>query len=64
MIARRMRDAVNEMTHYAEFDYLIFNDDFDIALAELRAIVIARRQRFAAQARRHAITLKRLLAGD
>jgi guanylate kinase len=64
IIARRMHDAVNEMSHYAEFDYLIFNNDFDVALSELRAIVIARRQRFAAQSRRHAETLKRLLSGD
>ncbi len=62
VIARRMHDAVNEMSHYAEFDYLIFNDDFDTALAALRAVVIARRQRFAAQARRQAETLKELLA--
>jgi len=64
VIARRMRDAINEMSHYAEFDYLIFNNDFEVALSELRAIIIARRQRFAAQSQRHAETLKRLLTGD
>ncbi|MDZ7661729.1 guanylate kinase [Thiohalophilus sp.] len=62
VIARRMRDAVNEMSHYAEFDYLVFNDDFEIALADLQNIVLARRLRFAAQARRHADSLKQLLA--
>jgi len=40
VIARRMRDAVREMSHYAEFDYLVINDDFEVALGELRAIVI------------------------
>jgi guanylate kinase len=39
IIARRMRDAVSEMSHYQEFDYLVVNDDFDAALADLRAIL-------------------------
>ena len=38
-IARRMRDAVSEMSHYTEFDYVVVNDDFDAALADLRAIL-------------------------
>jgi len=61
VIARRMRDAVNEMSHYAEFDYLVFNDDFEIALADLQNIVLARRLRFDAQSRRHVDSLKQLL---
>lgn len=52
VIRRRMRDAVAEISHYAEYDYLIVNDDFDRALADLEAIVRANRltldrQRFA-----------------
>jgi guanylate kinase len=39
IIARRMRDAVSEMSHYNEFDYVVVNDDFDAALADLRAIM-------------------------
>ncbi|MCW8854646.1 MAG: guanylate kinase [Gammaproteobacteria bacterium] len=39
IIDRRMQDAVNEMSHYAEFDYLIVNDDFDQALNELKCII-------------------------
>ncbi len=42
-IARRMREAVNEIRHYNEFDYLVVNDDFDQALAELKSIFIANR---------------------
>jgi len=38
-IARRMRDAVSEMRHYDEFDHVVVNDDFDLALADLRAII-------------------------
>lgn len=45
IIQRRMRDAVNEMSHYAEFDYLVVNDNFDTALDELRCIFVANRLR-------------------
>jgi guanylate kinase len=39
VIARRLRDAVSDMSHYDEFDYVIVNDDFDRAVADLRRIV-------------------------
>jgi guanylate kinase len=39
IIARRLRDAVADMTHWPEFDYVIVNDDFDHALADLKAII-------------------------
>jgi len=52
-IARRMGDAISEMSHYGEYDYLVVNDDFAVALRELRAIVIAHRMRRARQAERH-----------
>lgn len=42
-IARRMRDAVTEMSHYPEFDYLIVNDDFELALSQLKSIVTSNR---------------------
>jgi guanylate kinase len=45
VIARRMRDAVDEIRHYDEFDYLIVNQDFSVALQELRAIITERRLR-------------------
>jgi len=43
IIDRRMQDAVTEMSHYAEYDYLVVNDDFDTALQELQAIILANR---------------------
>jgi guanylate kinase len=43
VIERRMRDAVTEMSHYPEFDYLIVNDDFSLALTQLKSIIIANR---------------------
>jgi len=48
-IERRMQDAVSEISHYHEFDYLVVNDEFDVALTELRAIVLARRLRVEVQ---------------
>jgi guanylate kinase len=39
VIERRLRDAVADMSHYAEFDYVIVNDDFETAVAQLLAIL-------------------------
>jgi guanylate kinase len=39
VIARRMREAVSEMSHYKEFDHVVVNDDFDVALNDLKAII-------------------------
>ncbi|WP_422136272.1 guanylate kinase [Endozoicomonas sp. ALD040] len=43
VIERRMNQAVNEMSHYAEFDYLVINDEFDLALRDLQTIIRSRR---------------------
>jgi len=45
VIARRMRAAQEEMSHYTEYDYIIVNDRFDEALQQLSCIVIATRLR-------------------
>jgi guanylate kinase len=63
VVDRRMRDARSEMSHYVEYDYLVVNDDFADALAALRAIVTAARQRLPVQAARHADEMRRML-GD
>ena len=39
VIARRLRDAVGDMSHWAEFDYVVVNDDFDRAVSDLGRIV-------------------------
>ena len=62
VIERRMRDAVEEMSHWDEFDYVVFNDEFDAALAELRAIVLSERLRRDRQAARHRAVIRSLLA--
>ncbi|MGQ9685316.1 MAG: guanylate kinase [Thiobacillaceae bacterium] len=43
VIARRLAAAREDMTHALEYDYLVVNERFDLALADLRAIVRARR---------------------
>ena len=45
VIQRRMRDAQAEISHWAEFDYLVVNDDFDIALEDLQDIICGHRDR-------------------
>lgn len=64
VIARRMRDAVTEMSHYAEFDYLVVNDDFEQALTELQSIIIANRQLKSRQQHKLAPLLQELLGQE
>lgn len=61
VIDRRMQDAVSEMSHYNEFNYLIINDDFETARQELRSIVLARRQRTDIQSQKQQQLLDNLL---
>ncbi len=62
IIARRMREAVSEMSHCPEFDYLVVNDDFEVALGELRCILSVTRLRQPIQALRLGEKLQALLA--
>ena len=48
-IQRRMRDAVSEIEHYGEFDYLVVNHFFDRTLKQLSAIIVGARHDY----RRH-----------
>jgi guanylate kinase len=54
--------AVAEMSHYAEYDYLIVNDDFDTALSDLKTIIRAERLRMSRQKQRHGALITKLLA--
>ncbi|MGB9429707.1 MAG: guanylate kinase [Gammaproteobacteria bacterium] len=58
-IARRLRDAVADMSHWQEFDYVVINDDFTQALGALADILTGRGE--ASLATR--ADLKPLLAG-
>ncbi|WP_299585150.1 guanylate kinase [uncultured Microbulbifer sp.] len=61
VIERRMDQAIDEMAHYVEADYLVINDDFEQALTELRSIFTAQRQRLLQQQKRHGALLQALL---
>jgi len=61
VIAGRMLAAHSEMEHYAEYEYLIVNRDFEVATEEMAAILVARRLQLAAQRRRHAGLIDELL---
>jgi guanylate kinase len=52
-IARRLAAAADELSHAAEFDFVIINKDFEEARRDLAAVVRASRLRFAAQGARH-----------
>lgn len=42
VIARRLRDSMADMSHWNEFDYVVINDDFERATADLESIVSGR----------------------
>ena len=62
IINQRMAEAVSEMSHYQEFDYLIINDQFDLSLTELQAIFIAKRQLIGRQQQQYQQLLEQLLS--
>ncbi|MCQ4302473.1 guanylate kinase [Stutzerimonas frequens] len=62
IIEKRMREAVSEMSHYVEYDYLVINDDFAHALVDLQSIFRANQLKQQSQQRRHARLLSELLA--
>lgn len=54
VIQQRTDEAIAEMQHYKEFDYLVINNHFDIALNDLHSIFLANRQSLARQYAEHA----------
>jgi len=63
IIERRMRDAQAELSHYGEYDYLVINDQFDLALQQLGEVVDAERLRRERQQVRYADVLEAMLQG-
>jgi guanylate kinase len=61
VIERRMRDAISEMSHYDEYEYLVINDVFKRALEDLVAILRSHRLRLAQQSQVRAGLLCALL---
>ena len=63
VIARRLRDATADMSHYREFDYVVVNDDFAQALADLRRIIVGEDTELASDRPQLKGLLRELLAG-
>ncbi len=61
IIKGRMDAAISEMSHYNEYDYVVINDDFEQAVSEIKAIIVAERQKLAVQSKKHAQLLCNLL---
>ena len=61
VIESRMREAVSEMMHFTEFDYIVINDDFDQAREELASIFVCNRMLLDHQQQSHADLLADLL---
>ena len=62
VIERRMRAAMNEMSHFREYDYLLINDVFDEAATQLWTIVRAGRLTTRIQRLSQAAMLEKLIA--
>ncbi len=62
VIARRMEEARSEISHYNEYDYVIVNDDFDVALIDFKAIIRAERLKQDKQTAKYRSMLTALLA--
>lgn len=62
VINHRLAGALEDISHFVEFDYLVINDDFDTALGDLLAVVRACRHRQPLQAVRHMDRLQSLLS--
>ncbi len=61
VIAKRMSEAKDEISHYHEYDYLIVNDNFARALGDLHAIIHVRRLRKVVQKTELATLIAKLL---
>lgn len=57
-MTERLQEARDEVAHYKDFDYLVVNDEFSSALADLQAVIRAERLRSSVRAHRE----RRLLA--
>lgn len=64
VIEQRLAGSVHEMSQYVHADYVVINDNFEVALTELKAIIIADRQTLARQQSRYQTTIATLLQKD
>lgn len=62
VIEYRMKQAHDEMSHHANYDYLIINDDFECATLDLISIIKAERLKTAKQIEKNHLLISDLLA--
>ncbi len=62
IITGRMNEAVSEMSHFHEYDYVVINDNFEVALGELKSIFQTERLRIGNQSERHKEMITSLLS--
>ena len=62
IITGRMNEAVSEMSHFHEYDYVVVNDNFEVALGELKSIFQTERLRIGSQSERHKDMIINLLS--
>jgi len=62
VIMGRMNQAISEMSHYSEYDYVVVNDCFDTALNDLKSIFHSERLRMKCQANRYEDMISDLLS--
>lgn len=62
VIDGRMQEAISEMSHYVEGQYVIINDDFERALEDFKAVILSLRTLLANQQQRHGDLLAELLS--
>ncbi|MBI5430557.1 MAG: guanylate kinase [Nitrosomonadales bacterium] len=60
VIAKRMAAVREDVAHVAEFDYVIINDNLNVALRELNAVVLATQLACAKQLSRHQALINQL----
>jgi guanylate kinase len=60
VVARRLAAARDEISHVAEYDYVIMNEDFNRAALDLRSIIRAERLKLARQLARHSNSINRM----
>ncbi|WWO97677.1 MAG: guanylate kinase [Candidatus Dasytiphilus stammeri] len=60
-IARRMRQAIHEIKYHTEYDYLIINDNYYLAVSEIKKIICAQRLKTNQQILRYQEIINQLL---
>ena len=61
VIQKRMSSAITEISHYDEYDFLIINDIFDVALADLENVIMSHRLTLTKQSTHYKKLIEELL---